>query len=74
MRLNIVSSSNLQFHQDPPDSRALQHEAFILKELDDMHPYVFRTDLCDSLTAFYENICKKSRAGGRQKAPEFQHR
>jgi hypothetical protein len=31
-----------------------------------MPPDEFRTELCDSLTAFYDNILKKSCAGGRR--------
>ncbi len=31
-----------------------------------MPPDEFRTELCDSLTAFYDNIVKKSCAGGRR--------
>ncbi len=53
------------FHQVSPHSRALQHEASILKELDSMPPDDFRTELCGSLTDFYENILKKACAGGR---------
>ncbi len=56
------------FHQDYPHSCALQHEAFILKELDAMPPDEFRTELRDSLTTFYVNIFKKSGAGGRPAA------
>ena len=56
------------FHQDSPYSRTLQHEASILKELDAVPPDEFRTELSDSLTAFFENILKKSGAGGRPAA------
>ncbi len=53
------------FHQDSPHSRALQHEASILEALNAMPADEFRTELRDSLTAFYENILKKTGAGGR---------
>ncbi len=33
-----------------------------------MPPDEFRTELCDSLTAFYDNFLKKSGAGGRPAA------
>jgi hypothetical protein len=48
-----------------PDSPALQHEASILEALNDMPADEFRTELSDSLTAFYQNILKKTGAGGR---------
>ncbi len=35
---------------------------------DAMPPDEFWTELCDSLTAFYDNILKKSGAGGRPAA------
>jgi hypothetical protein len=35
---------------------------------DAMPPDEFWTELCDSLTAFYDNILKKSGAGGRPEA------
>ncbi len=35
---------------------------------DAMPPDEFQTELCDSLTAFYDNILKKSCAGGRPAA------
>jgi hypothetical protein len=35
---------------------------------DAMPPDEFRTELCDSFTAFYDNILKKSGAGGRPAA------
>jgi hypothetical protein len=53
------------FHQDSLHSRANQHEASILKELDSMPPDDFRTELSCSLADFYENILKKACAGGR---------
>jgi hypothetical protein len=51
--------------EDSPHSRALQHEAPILKELDSMPPDDFWTELRGSLTDFYENILKKAGSGGR---------
>ena len=53
------------FHRDSPHSRALLHEASILKELDAIPPDEYRTELRDSSTAFYEKILKKTGAGGR---------
>jgi hypothetical protein len=35
---------------------------------DAMPPDEFRTELCDSLTPFFDNILKKSGAGGRPAA------
>jgi hypothetical protein len=62
------------FHQVSPHSRALQHEASILKELDSMPPDDFRTKLSGSLTDFYENILKKAGAGGRPVAMPLSRR
>jgi hypothetical protein len=53
------------FHQVYPHSRALQHKASILTELDFMPPDDFQTELRGSLTDFYENILKKACVGGR---------
>ena len=54
------------FHQVSPHSRALQHEASILKELDSMPPDDFWTELRGSLTNFYENIAC---GGGSRSTP-----
>ncbi len=62
------------FHQVSPHSRALQHEASILKELDSMPPDDFQTELSGSLTNFYENILKKAGAGGRPVAMPLSRR
>jgi hypothetical protein len=48
------------FHRESPHSRALQHEASILKALDEMPADEFRTELSDSLIDFYEKIHKRS--------------
>jgi hypothetical protein len=50
------------FHQDSPDSSALQLEASILMDFNVIPPDKFRAELCDSRTTviFYENILKKS--------------
>ena len=61
----LIIDSVTIFHQDSPHSRALQHEASILEALNAMPADEFRTELRDSLTAFYENILKKTGAGGR---------
>ena len=61
----LILDSVTIFHQDSPHSRALQHEASILEALNAMPADEFRTELRDSLTAFYENILKKTGAGGR---------
>jgi hypothetical protein len=65
---HIVQSKNLPFFIKTPLVHALQHEASVLKELDAMPPDEFRTELRDSLTAFYENNFKKSGAEGRPAA------
>jgi hypothetical protein len=63
----LVIDSVTIFHQGSlsPHSHALQHKASILEALNAMPADEFRTELCDSLTAFYENILKKAGAGGR---------
>ena len=61
------------FLQDSPHTRALQHEASILKELDSMPPDDFRTELCGSFTDFYENILKNAGTGGRPLVPQVSH-
>jgi hypothetical protein len=57
------------FRQASPYSHTLQHEASILKDIDSMPPDDFRTELCGSLTDFYENILKKAGAGRRRPCP-----
>jgi hypothetical protein len=64
-RFALVIDCVTVFHQDSPHSRALQHEASILKELDSMPPDDFQTELRGSLTNFYEDILKKACSGGR---------
>ena len=54
--LNIVPSKNLTYFKKTP---IIQHTASILKEFYAMPPDSFRTELHDSLNAFYENILKK---------------
>jgi hypothetical protein len=61
----LIIDSVTIFHQDSPHSRSLEHEASILEALNTMPADEFRTELRDSLTAFYENILKKTGAGGR---------
>ena len=60
--LNIIPSKNLTYFNKTP---IIQHKASILKEFYAMPPDSLRTELHDSLTAFYENILKKAGAGGR---------
>ena len=55
--LNIVPSKNTYFNKTP----IIQHKASILKEFYAMPPDSLRTELHDSLTAFYENILKKTK-------------
>ena len=53
------------FHRESPHSRALQHEASILDALDKMPADEFRTELRETLTAFYETFLMRAGAGGR---------
>ena len=53
------------FHRESPHSRALQHEASILNALDEMPADEFRTELRETLTAFYETYLLRAGAGGR---------
>ena len=53
------------FHRESPHSRALQHEASILNALDEMPADEFRTELRETLTAFYETFLLRAGAGGR---------
>ena len=53
------------FHRESPHSRALQHEASILNALDEMPADEFRTELRETLTAFYETFLMRAGAGGR---------
>jgi hypothetical protein len=61
----LIIDSVTIFHHDSPHSRALQHETSFLEALNAMPADEFRTELRNSLTAFYENILKKTGAGGR---------
>ena len=56
--LNIIPSKNLTYFNKTP---IIQHKAFILKEIYAMPPDSLLTELHDSLTAFYENILKKTK-------------
>ena len=56
--LNIVPSKNLTYFNKTP---IIQHKASIHKEFYAMPPDSLLTELHDSLTAFYENILKKSK-------------
>jgi len=56
--LNIVPSKNLTYFNKTP---IIHHKASILKEFYAMPPDSLRTELHDSLTAFYENILKKTK-------------
>jgi hypothetical protein len=51
-----------------PHSRAIQHEATILKELDSMPPDAFWAELSASLIPFYKGLLKVPGAGGRPEA------
>ncbi len=53
--MNIVPSKNLTYFNKTP---IIQHKASIHKEFNAMPPDSLRTELHDSLTAFYENILK----------------
>jgi hypothetical protein len=70
----LIIDSVTIFHQDSLHSRALQHEASILEALNAMPADEFRTELRDTLTAFYENILKKTGAGGRPMAKPLIHK
>ena len=59
------------FHRESPHSRALQHEASILNALDEMPADEFRTELRETLTAFYETFLKRTNAGGQPVAQEL---
>jgi hypothetical protein len=69
----IIDSVTLH-HSDAPHSRALEHEATILKELDSMPPAAFRAELRAALNAFYEGILKIPGAGGRPEAKIIKRR
>ena len=56
--LNIIPSKNLTYFNKTP---IIQHKASILKEIYAMPPDSLLTELHDSLTAFYENILKKTK-------------
>ena len=56
--LNIIPSKNLTYFNKTP---IIQHKASIHKEFYAMPPDSLRTELHDSLTAFYENILKKTK-------------
>ena len=56
--LNIIPSKNLTYFNKTP---IIQHKASILKEFYAMPPDSLLTELHDSLTAFYENILKKTK-------------
>ena len=56
--LNIIPSKNLTYFNMTP---IIQHKASILKEFYAMPPDSLLTELHDSLTAFYENILKKTK-------------
>ncbi len=70
----LIIDSITIFHQDSQHSHALQHEASILEALNAMPADEFRTELRDSLIAFYENILKKTGAGGRPVARPLIHK
>ena len=55
---NIIPSKNLTYFNKTP---IIQHKASILKEFYAMPPDSLLTELHDSLTAFYENILKKTK-------------
>ena len=56
--LNIIPSKILTYFNKTP---IIQHKASILKEFYAMPPDSLLTELHDSLTAFYENILKKTK-------------
>ena len=66
----IINSVTL-FHRKSPHSRALQHEASIHKALDEMPADEFRTELRNTLTAFYETFLMRSNAGGQPVAKDL---
>ena len=57
--LNIVPFKNLTYFNKTPFN--IQHKASIHKEFYAMPPDSLRTELHDSLTAFYEYILKKTK-------------
>ena len=59
------------FHRESPHSRALQHEASILNALYEMPADEFRTELRDTLTAFYETFLMRTHAGRQPVAKEL---
>ena len=67
----LVIDSVTIFHQEFPNSRALQHEASILQALNDMPADEFRTELRDTLTDFYKTFLLRSGAGGRPVAKDL---
>jgi hypothetical protein len=71
---SLIIDSVTVHHRDSPHSRALQHEATILHELDSMTPDAFRAELRASLTSFYEEILKVPGAGGRPQAKIIKRR
>ncbi len=70
----LVIDSVTLHHTDSPHSRALEHEATILKELDSMAPDDFRAELRTALISFYEGILKVPGAGGRPVAKIIKRR
>ena len=66
---SLVIDSVTVHHNDSPHSRALQHEATILKELDSMTPDDFRAELRAALISFYEGILKVPGAGPDHQTP-----
>jgi hypothetical protein len=70
----LVIDSVTLHHTDSPHSRALEHEATMLQELDSMTPDAFRAELRTALISFYEGILKVPGAGGRPVAKNIKRR
>jgi hypothetical protein len=70
----LVIDSVTLHHTDSPHSRALEHEATMLQELDSMTPDAFRAELRTALISFYEGILKVPGAGGRPVAKIIKRR
>ncbi len=67
----IFNGSSGDFFCWMEDNRILSTETKVILlcgKSDAMPPDEFRTELCDTLTTFYDNILKKSGAGGRPAA------
>ena len=67
----IVTDSITRLPSDACNQRALQNEIMILEVLEAQEPAVFRHQLFNTLTKYYEEIQSMSGAGGRPKPTHF---